>query len=102
MFKAAEPPTHDDWVYRFVHHPRWRSFVKIALDRIQSICRTAAGYDTSLRILHEADGIPLGEFADALAALMPGHEGPGDSPHDETRNPSQTPETARAGQPRYR
>lgn len=77
MFKAAEPPTHDDWVYRFVHHPRWRSFVKIALDRIQSICRTAAGYDTSLRILHEADGIPLGEFADALAALMPGHEGPG-------------------------
>ena len=31
MFKAAEPPTHDDWVYRFVHDPRWRSFVKIAL-----------------------------------------------------------------------
>lgn len=77
MFKAAEPPTHDDWIYRFVHEPRWRSFVKIALERIQTYCRSAAGYDTSLRSVHEADGIPLGEFADALATLMPGHEGPG-------------------------
>lgn len=77
MFKAAEPPTHDDWIYRFVHDPRWRSFVKIALERVQTHCRSAAGYDTSLKSVHEADGIPLGEFADALAALMPGHEGPG-------------------------
>ncbi|MDX1883238.1 hypothetical protein [Mycolicibacterium sp. 120270] len=77
MFKAAEPPTHDDWIYRFVHEPRWRSFVKIALERIQTHCRSAAGYDTALKSIHEADGIPLGEFADALAALMPGHEGPG-------------------------
>lgn len=77
MFKAAEPPTHDDWIYRFVHDPRWRSFVKIALERVLTHCRSAAGYDTALRSAHEADGIPLGEFADALAALMPGHEGPG-------------------------
>ncbi|MGE2689080.1 hypothetical protein [Mycolicibacterium pulveris] len=77
MFKAAEPPTHDDWIYRFVHDPRWRSFVKIALERVQMHCRVAAGYDSTLKSVHEADGIPLGEFADALAALMPGHEGPG-------------------------
>jgi hypothetical protein len=92
MFKAAEPPTHDDWIYRFVHDPRWRSFVKIALERIQTVCRAAAGYDAAFRTVHEADGIPLGEFADALAALMPGHEGPG----------ARRPATNHKGQPKRR
>ncbi|WP_319450320.1 MULTISPECIES: hypothetical protein [unclassified Mycobacterium] len=77
MFKAAEPPTHDEWVYRSVHDKQWRSFVKIALERVQSQCRLAAGYDASIRQLTESDAIPLGEFADALAALMPGQDGPG-------------------------
>jgi hypothetical protein len=77
MFKAAEPPTHDDWVFRAVRDRQWRSFVKIALDRVQYHCRRAAGYDANLRPLSQGDGIPLGEFADSLAALMPGQEGLG-------------------------
>jgi hypothetical protein len=77
MFKAAEPPTHDEWIYRSIHDKQWRSFVKIALDRVQSQCRLAAGYDASIGQLSESDAIPLGEFADALATLMPGQEGPG-------------------------
>jgi len=77
VFKAAEPPTHDDWVHRFVHNRHWRTFVKVALERIQRECRTAAGYNASITALNQSDGIPLGEFADALATLMPGHEGPG-------------------------
>lgn len=76
-FKAAEPPTHDDWVARSVVDRHARSFVKIGLERIQAQCRMAAGYNASVRHLSDADAIPLGEFADALAALMPGQEGPG-------------------------
>ena len=76
-FKAAEPPTHDDWVARSVHDRQARSFVNIALDRIQAQCRLSAGYNASVRHVTGADAIPLGEFADALAALMPGQEGPG-------------------------
>jgi len=76
-FKAAEPPTHDDWVARSVGDKHARSFVNIGLERIQAQCRLAAGYNASVRHLSDADAIPLGEFADALAALMPGQEGPG-------------------------
>ncbi len=76
-FKAAEPPTHDDWVHRSVQDRQHRSFVKIALERVLGVCREAAGYDASIRALNQAEGIPLGEFADALATLMPGNEGPG-------------------------
>jgi len=76
-FKAAEPPTHDAWVARSVHDRQARSFVKIGLDRIQAQCRLSAGYNASVRHVTDADAIPLGEFADALAALMPGQEGPG-------------------------
>ncbi len=76
-FKAAEPPTHDDWVARSVVDKQSRSFVSIALERIQAQCRLAAGYNATVRHLSDADAIPLGEFADALAALMPGQEGPG-------------------------
>ncbi|OFB37072.1 hypothetical protein BA059_20845 [Mycolicibacterium sp. (ex Dasyatis americana)] len=76
-FKAAEPPTHDDWVARSVADRQARSFVNIALERVQAQCRLAAGYNASVRHLSDADAIPLGEFADALAVLMPGQEGPG-------------------------
>lgn len=76
-FKAAEPPTHDDWVARSVVDRKARSFVNIGLERVQTQCRLAAGYNATVRHLSDADAIPLGEFADALATLMPGQEGPG-------------------------
>jgi hypothetical protein len=76
-FRRSEPPTHDDWVFRAVPKGPQRSFVKIALERVTGACREAAGYDTSMRAASEGAGIPLGEFADALATLMPGLGGPG-------------------------
>lgn len=76
-FKAAEPPTHDEWVARSVIDRQTRSLVNIGLDRIQTHCRIAAGYNATVRNVSDADAIPLGEFADALATLMPGQEGPG-------------------------
>ena len=76
-FRSAEPPTHDDWVYRAVPEGPMRSAVKIALERVSGHCREAAGYDSALRAASDGAGIPLGEFADALAVLMPGAPGPG-------------------------
>jgi hypothetical protein len=76
-FKHAEPPTHDDWVPRFVHDRQERSMVKKAMDRVLAVCREAAGYEPGSRGPGTAAGVPLGEFADGLATLMPGWEGPG-------------------------
>ena len=71
-FRAAEPPTHDDWVSRAVPPGHDRRFVKIALERISRVCREAAGYDSSIRAAADGTAVPLGEFADALASLLPG------------------------------
>ncbi|MEV0802467.1 hypothetical protein AB0I34_32545 [Kribbella sp. NPDC050281] len=77
-FRRAEPPTHDDWIYRSVTRTdHQRTFVKVALERIASVCREAAGYDGSSGTVIDGDSVPLGEFADALALLMPGADGPG-------------------------
>ena len=46
-FRASEPPTHDDWVPRAVPDNNSRRFVNIALNRIEAVCREAAGYDMS-------------------------------------------------------
>ena len=76
-FRRAEPPTHDDWIYRAIPSGHDRTFVKVALDRIADVCREAAGYHASMGPPASGDAIPLGEFADALAVLMPGADGPG-------------------------
>jgi hypothetical protein len=76
-FRRAEPPTHDDWIPTFLEPGHDRTFVKVALQRISRVCRDAAGYDTTGTTDGVEDGIPLGEFADSLATLMPAVEGPG-------------------------
>jgi hypothetical protein len=76
-FRDAEPPTHDNWVYRAVQTSHGRTFVKIALERIAGVCREAAGYDASVRAASDGATVPLGEFADTLASLLPGVAGPG-------------------------
>lgn len=78
-FRRSEPPTHDDWNLLFVPTDAGydKRFVKVALDRIARVCREAAGYDGVVHGAADGDGVPLGEFADALATLMPGFEGPG-------------------------
>lgn len=76
-FRQAEPPTHDDWVYRAVPEAHDRTFVKVALERIGRACRDAAGFDAAPGAPAAGEDIPLGEFADALATLMPALEGPG-------------------------
>lgn len=76
-FRSAEPPTHDDWIPRAVPVRRDRTFVNVALSRVHGACRDAAGLAAGVTTVSEGAEIPLGEFADALARLMPGFEGPG-------------------------
>jgi hypothetical protein len=76
-FRNAEPPTHDDWIPRAVADRRDRTFVNVALSRVQAACRDAAGLSAGVTVATEGAEIPLGEFADGLARLMPGFEGPG-------------------------
>jgi hypothetical protein len=76
-FRSAEPPTHDDWIARAVPERRERVFVNVALKRVQHACREAAGYGATTAVLTEGADIPLGEFADGLARLMSGFDGPG-------------------------
>lgn len=76
-FRNAEPPTHDDWIARAVPERRQRVFVNVALDRIRRVCREAAGYGATVGVQTEGADVPLGEFADGLARLMPAFEGPG-------------------------
>jgi hypothetical protein len=76
-FRRAEPPTHDDWVPRFLPSGHDRTFVKVALERISRTCREAAGYDSATSAADAGADVPLGEFADALATLMPTVDGPG-------------------------
>lgn len=74
-FRRAEPPTHDDWVVRALPSGRERTFVKVALERVGRVCREVAGYGSVAGASPSGEGIPLGEFADSLAALMPGTTG---------------------------
>ena len=69
--------------------------MNVALQRIAAISREAAGYDSTLHSAVSGADIPLGEFADALAALMPGVDGPG--ARSDSR--AQTPTTRRRGSP---
>ena len=47
------------------------------LSRVHGACRDAAGLAAGVAAVSESAEIPLGEFADGLARLMPGFEGPG-------------------------
>jgi hypothetical protein len=76
-FRRAEPPTHDDWIPRALPPGHDRTFVKVALERILRICREAAGYDSAAQSIDGDGAVPLGEFADALAGLLPSLNGPG-------------------------
>lgn len=76
-FRQAEPPTHDDWIPRAVPDRLDRKFVNVALDRIRDICREVAGVGLGATGNESPEEIPLGEFADFMAGLMPTFTGPG-------------------------
>ena len=57
-FRDAEPPTHDDWVVRSMPKDRRRTYVSVALQRIDAACREAAGLAGGARLASEGADIP--------------------------------------------
>lgn len=93
LFAAAEPPAHDDWVPAAVKDKTQRSFVNVALTRIQSIADSfIAPPDSS----HKPDEqIQSGAVAgDALAGLLGGVLGSAPGP-----KPSPKPTVKRTARP---
>ncbi len=75
VFAKAEPPTHDEWAYQSLDNAREKTFVRVALRRIQE-----ALLDFTLPPLTGNKGVgtlPLGAFADRLGGLLLGSEGSG-------------------------
>lgn len=75
VFAKAEPPTHDDWVYQSLDNAREKTFVRVALRRIQeALLDFTLSPPTSNKGM---DILPLGAFADRLGGLLLGSEGSG-------------------------
>jgi hypothetical protein len=76
-FAASEPPTHDDWSYQMLEDAREKSFVRVALRRIDEALReytdrpSSSGAGTAT--------YSLAGFADQLGSLIPGAVGTGPS-----------------------
>ncbi len=75
VFAKAEPPTHDDWAYQSLDNAREKTFVRVALRRIQE---ALLDFTLSPPTSNKGVGIlPLGAFADRLGGLLLGSEGSG-------------------------
>lgn len=75
VFAKAEPPTHDDWAYQSLDNAREKTFVRVALRRIQEALQD---FTQSPPTGNKSEGIlPLGAFADRLGGLLLGSEGSG-------------------------
>jgi hypothetical protein len=75
IFAKAEPPTHDDWAYQSLDNAREKTFVRVALRRIQE---ALLDFTVSPPTSNKGVGIlPLGAFADRLGGLLLGSEGTG-------------------------
>lgn len=78
VFRASEPPSHDDWVPEALPKGPERTFVNIVPKRIQE--RIAAFVEASAPAPSGGDEVPLGEFARHLAGLIPAIRGTGPTP----------------------
>lgn len=76
VFRRSEPPTHDAWVSNSLPQRKERTFVRVAMRRIDGVLREMT---TPAADFASASGasMPVGRFADQLAGLMPGMGGPG-------------------------
>jgi len=76
IFRRSEPPTHDAWISKTLPERRERTFVNVTLNRINELLRelTTPSVDLASAAVSR---VSVGRFADDLAGLMPGLDGPG-------------------------
>lgn len=77
VFAASEPPTHDDWAPDDLAESRDRTFVRVALRRIQEGARSFVAPAPVSR--GGGSAAPLGRFSGFLGGLLAGVEGTGAS-----------------------
>jgi hypothetical protein len=76
VFRNSEPPTHDAWNAKTLPDPTERTFINTTSTRINEELRALTAPAAEIGGAAAA-GVPVGRFADDLAALMPGLDGPG-------------------------
>jgi len=82
-FALSEPPTHDDWVYDNLPKGNTKTFVRVALARLNEIARPGSGQAIQAEA-QSVDGPSLaatastmGAFLDKVSATGPGKSTPG-------------------------
>ncbi len=75
VFRRSEPPTHDAWISKSLPERRERTYVNVAMRRIEGVLREMT--TPALDLAHGGLGVSVGRFADRLAGLMPAMTGPG-------------------------
>lgn len=93
IFRASEPPTHDDWLDSFVGLRSDRTALHVA-DR--EIRETVERFALPVGNEAGAGGGAVAPLAKALAGLLPGLEGPGPEVQEEDKTATRT-RTRRAG-----
>lgn len=78
IFADAEPPTHDDWIPEFLEDRHHKTFVRVALRRIEALVRDFVTPAPAL-MGTPPPLVPLGATADYLGSLLVGQTGPGAS-----------------------
>jgi hypothetical protein len=97
-FARSEPPSHDDWSHQFLEDPHEKTFVRVALRRINEVLRQ----ETTASPISGADETQtsIASFADSLASLLPAREGPGASvPGATIRKPPDKDKKTKTGKP---
>ena len=101
-FAYSEPPAHDDWVPSNLDKGRGKTFVKVALAKLESVA-LAMGELPGGPIAAEGSGPPLARVAGRLGAALEGVGGDGAGPRrGETRGGGASrPPRARASRPLF-
>lgn len=76
VFRRSEPPTHDAWIAKTLPERDERVFINVTLRKIDELLREMVSPRVDPATAERVD-LPVGRFADELAGLMPGLEGPG-------------------------
>jgi hypothetical protein len=77
-FAAAEPPTHDDWIWENLDDKTHRTFVKVAVRNIRDKMKDYAQPTGTRRTAGQVE-LPLGGLSSSLGSLLTGLTGLGAS-----------------------
>jgi hypothetical protein len=75
VFRASEPPSHDDWIPQALEDRNERMYVNRAVKGVEENMEKYVGIETPTGVT--GDVVPLGQFSRQLASLVPSIAGEG-------------------------